>query len=109
MTDFRALCAELYAAFDTYAVDEADPEMLARAKAALAQPEPQGLSDEELLKLMPESMRDDFSYAARVCSDAVGGRVKPGIFQAALNTVVLEYALAVLDRRGQDQQNGEES
>ena len=49
---------------------------------------------------MPESMRDEFSYAARVRSGAIGGQVKPGIFQAALNTVALEYALAVLGRRG---------
>jgi hypothetical protein len=48
MTDFRALCAELHAAFNTYAVDEAHHNLLERARAALAQPEPQGPSDEEL-------------------------------------------------------------
>jgi len=64
--------------------------------AALAQPEPEYPSDKELLKLMPESMQDEFSYAAKVCSDATGGRVKPRIFRVALNTVALEYAQAVL-------------
>jgi hypothetical protein len=64
--------------------------------AALAQPEPQGPTDEELLMLMPETMRDEFSYAARVCSDATGGKVNPGIFHVALNIVALEYARAVL-------------
>ena len=44
MTDFRALCAELHAAFNTYAVDEAHHDLLVRARAALAQPEPQGPS-----------------------------------------------------------------
>jgi hypothetical protein len=53
-------------------------------------------SDQELLELMPETMRDEFSYAAKVCSDATGGRVKPGIFRVALNTAALEYARVVL-------------
>jgi hypothetical protein len=66
----------------------------------LAQPEPQGPTDEKLLELMPETMRDEFSYAARTCSDAMGGRVKPGIFRVALNTAALEYAQAVLQRYG---------
>ena len=48
MTDFRALCAELHAAFNTYAVDEAHHDLLVRTEAALAQPEPQGPSDKEL-------------------------------------------------------------
>jgi hypothetical protein len=57
-------------------------------------------TDKELLELMPETMRDEFSYAARTCSDAMGGRVKPGIFRVALNTAALEYARAVLARYG---------
>jgi len=55
-------------------------------------------TDQELLELMPETMRDEFFYAARTCSDAMGGRVKPGIFRVALNTAALEYARAVLER-----------
>jgi len=58
-------------------------------------------TDQDLLDLMPETMRDEFSYAARVCSDAMGGRVKPGIFRVALNTAALEYARAVLTRYAQ--------
>jgi hypothetical protein len=53
------------------------------------------MTDQELLALMPETMRDEFSYAAKVCSDATGGQVKPGIFHVALNIVALEYARAV--------------
>ena len=49
-------------------------------------------TDKELLDLMPETMRDEFSYAANACSDATGGQVKPGIFRVALNTAALEYA-----------------
>ena len=54
------------------------------------------MTDQELLALMPETMRDEFSYAAKVCSDATGGKVNPGIFHVALNIVALEYARAVL-------------
>jgi hypothetical protein len=61
--------------------------------SVIAQP-----TDKELLELMPETMRDEFSYAARTCSNAMGGRVKPGIFRVALNTAALEYAQAVLAR-----------
>jgi hypothetical protein len=55
MTDFRALCAELHAAFNTYAVDEAHHNLLERARAALAQPEPQGPTDEALLELFNQN------------------------------------------------------
>ena len=37
MTDFRALCVELHAAFNTYAVDEPHHDLLVRARAALAE------------------------------------------------------------------------
>jgi hypothetical protein len=37
MTDFRALCKELHAAFNTYAVDIAHHDLLERARAALAE------------------------------------------------------------------------
>ncbi len=57
-------------------------------------------TDEELLEAMPETMQDEFSYAAGACSDALGGRVKPGIFRVTLNTAALEYARAVLARWG---------
>jgi hypothetical protein len=168
MTDFRALCAELTDSLEEWLSsnsiggisldDGTDAELIYRARAALAQPAPQGPTDEELvelfnendwnyispetfidiaravlecwgnyttkpdgpavphgrepasvadqptdkelLDLMPETMRDEFSYAAKVCSDATGGQVKPGIFRVALNTAALEYARAVLARWG---------
>jgi hypothetical protein len=64
----------------------------------LIQPEPKYPPDKELLELMPETMQDEFSYAAKVCSDTTGGQVKPRIFRVALNTAALEYARAVLAR-----------
>jgi len=46
-TDFRALCAELV---DDYWPCHYQPELLDRARTALAQPEPEGVGDEELLR-----------------------------------------------------------
>ena len=69
---------------------------LARWGRPAIQPEPEYPSDKELLELMPETMKDEFAYAATVCSDATGGRVKPHIFRVALNTAALQYARAVL-------------
>jgi hypothetical protein len=105
MTDYKALCARMADELDHYRQllmdDRRETHALAtEARAALAQPEPEGPSDKELLALMPETMRDEFSYAAKVCSDVTGGQVKPGIFRVALNTAALEYAQAVLARWG---------
>lgn len=105
MTDYRALCARMADELDHYRqllMDDrrATHALATEARAALAQPEPVAPTDEELLMLMPETMRDEFSYAAKTCSDAMGGRVKRGIFRVALNTAALEYARAVLARCG---------
>jgi hypothetical protein len=64
MTDFRALCAELLAGLDGdcrpdiqdkyYSITAVDA--IERARAALAQPEPQGPSDEELLQIAASSI-----------------------------------------------------
>jgi hypothetical protein len=50
--DYRALCAELVAAFEIQ-LDELrfNNRLCIRARAALAQPEPQGPTDEELLRI----------------------------------------------------------
>ena len=104
---FKSLCAELVNELEDWIgygdeVDCADAHAVVdRARAALAQPKLVAPTDEELLKLMPETMLDEFSYAAKVCSDATGGQVKPGIFRVSLNTGALDYARAVLARWGQ--------
>ena len=81
-------CARLYAAAEW------------GYKKGLATPPPESPTDEELLELMPETMRDEFSYAAKVCSDATGGQVKPGIFRVVLNATALDFARAALERWG---------
>ena len=55
MTDFRALCQELLQPLAEY--DGADPyhehrALITRARAALAQPEPQGPTDEEIAECL---------------------------------------------------------
>jgi hypothetical protein len=52
MTDFRALCAELHAAFNTYAVDMKHHDLLERARAALTEPKPPSLKEQALEALM---------------------------------------------------------
>jgi lipid A disaccharide synthetase len=64
-------------------------------------------TDKELMELMPESMRDEFSYAARVCSDATGAQINSVVFRTALNLAALEYARAVLDRWGSSASKGD--
>jgi len=51
MTDFRALCAELHAAFNTYAVDMKHHDLLERARAALTEPKPPSLKEQALVAL----------------------------------------------------------
>jgi hypothetical protein len=57
-TDFRALCAELAKQLEGWqcyaSPDGPNADVLARARAALAQPEPQGPTDEEILALSQE-------------------------------------------------------
>ena len=57
-TDWRALCAELHAAFNTYAVNEKHHRLLVRTADTLAQPEPEWVTDEELLNLGNDLMGD---------------------------------------------------
>jgi hypothetical protein len=63
MTDFRALCSELHAAFNTYAVDELHHDLLVRAAVALAQPELEGVTDEDVVAACPfDSFHEPAEY-----------------------------------------------
>jgi hypothetical protein len=75
MTNFRALCAELLEPLAKVA--GADPhheylDLITRTRLALAQPEPQGPTDEELMGLAVAVFEDPFStdkdYARAVLS-----------------------------------------
>ena len=94
---FRALCAELLAWAD-HAPSHyyKRPALFDRARTLLAQPEPEGLTDEELLELMPQQFRDDLATVSRLAAHGAGPDITPGIFRVSLNTGALDYARAVI-------------
>ena len=53
-TDFRALCAELLREFEHATHDDYQQELKDRARAALAEPQPEGPSGDEIYKLALE-------------------------------------------------------
>ena len=77
-----------------------------RARAALAQPEPVAPTDEEIMELMPQQMRDDLAAAAR----AMIGFENPkaaGACRIILNRHAVDHARAVLARWGTPANNTE--
>ena len=60
MTDFRALCAELHAAFNTYAVDMKHHDLLERARAALTEPKPPSLKEQALALISHDPANQPF-------------------------------------------------
>ena len=67
--NYRALCAELADALAEWQLgggppeNTADAELCSRARAALAQPEPQGPTDEELKQLLFDNHRSAIEFA----------------------------------------------
>ena len=53
---------------------------------------PEGLTDEQLLQLMPEQFRADLAIASRLAAQDAGPDIKPGLFRVILNTGALAYA-----------------
>jgi hypothetical protein len=94
MTDFRALCAELVAYIDYVCEDHGLPGSLFvdRARAALAQPEQQGPTDEEILAL---SQWHEVSYTL-----TNGSVIYPLQEGADMKDAVLSFTRAVLQRWG---------
>ena len=104
MTDFRALCAELLEIIDLLCEGDARPDcdIVARARAFLAQPEPEEPTDEEIMELMPQQMHEDLAAAARAMAEQTGVdsiRVK-GVMRIILNRHSVDLARAVLARWG---------
>jgi hypothetical protein len=112
--DYRALCAEL-ADHLQHRVSKENQEvpylirmggyysqsqqLIDRARAALAQPEPVAPTDEEIMELMPQQMRDDLATAAR----AMIGFDNPkaaGAIRIILNRHAVDHARAVLAKWG---------
>ena len=72
------------------------------ARAYLAQSEPEGPTDEEIMELMPQQMHEDLAAAARAMAEQTGVdsiRVK-GVMRIILNRHSVDLARAVLARWG---------
>jgi len=69
------------------------------ARNLLAQQEPEGPTDEEIMELMPQQMRDDFAAAARALSSFDLNYIKAAsTFRIILNRHVVNHARAVLTK-----------
>ena len=127
---YRAMCAELTDAElanaarkalgePSYATElhyflsedsnEYEPLMLAiragiaadRARALLAQPVAEGPSDEEIMELMPQQLRDDLSHAARAIAGFDTANIKAAVaMRIILNRHAVDHARAVLAKWG---------
>lgn len=72
-----------------------------RACAALAEPEPEGPTDEKIMELMPQQMRDDLAAAARAMARFDPDNIKAAsVFRIILNRHSVDHARAVLARWG---------
>jgi hypothetical protein len=103
MTDFRALCAELAYELDAetgYTRNDGTRithPTVAEARAALAQPEPQEPTDEELFEL---SLKTKLIGSIAVAAACHPDKVDPRDACAPAHTATLDFARAVLARWG---------
>jgi hypothetical protein len=72
------------------------------ALSALAQPEPVGPTDEEIMELMPQQMHEDLAAAARALAEQAStvSRSATGVMRIMLNRHAVDLARAVLQRFG---------
>jgi hypothetical protein len=116
--DYKALCEELVESLENARriIQGADGTLhintaefvLRRARAALAQPEPVAPTDEEIMELMPQKMRDDLAATARAvaCGLAITGFERDssmksaGAWRIIFNRHAVDHARAVLAHWG---------
>ena len=96
---YRAMCAELVDSLHKHTSmwEGHEVDLVTRARALL--PEPVAPTDEEIMELMPQQLRDDLSHAAR----AVIGFDNPKAAAACriiLNRHAVDHARAVLAKWG---------
>ena len=99
--DYRALCDELLDELEVWSSWHDATDLKDRAGAALdlTQPEPVAPTDEEIMELMPQPMRDDLATAAR----AMIGFDNPKAAAACriiLNRHAVDHARAALAKWG---------
>jgi hypothetical protein len=105
---YRALCAELIEAVlsDDSHIDCV--EIAHRARALLAQPEPEVPTDEEIMELMPQQLRDDLSHAARVQLGFDNPKAA-GAMRIILNRYAVNHARAALAKWGRHPESPDSS
>ena len=110
---YRAMCAELLL-FSEEAGEicmneslwpKSDPNctLLDRARALLDQPVAEGPTDEEIMELMPQQMRDDLAAAARALTGDMPWPDNPkaaGAMRIILNRHAVDHARATLAKWG---------
>ena len=78
-------------------------------QSTLAQPEPAAPTDEEIMELMPQQMRDDLANAARALAGFDRANAKAaGAMRIILNRQAVNHARAVLARWGTSANNTRE-
>jgi hypothetical protein len=104
MTDpYRAMFAELVEALHehTCLYEGHESELVARARALLAQSVEEGPSDEEIMELMPQQMRDDLAAAARALAGFDRAPAKAaGAMRIILNRHAVDHVRAALAKWG---------
>ena len=101
---YRAMIARMADELDHYRQllmdDRHEAHALAtEARALLAQPEPEAPTDEEIMELMPQQMRDDLAAAARAMA-GFNTLKAAGAIRIILNRHAVDHARAVLDKWG---------
>ena len=98
---YRAMCAELVEALHehTCLYEGHESELITCARALLAQPVAEGPTDEEVMELMPQQMRDDLARAARAMIGFDSPKVV-GACRIILNRHAVDHARAVLAKWG---------
>jgi hypothetical protein len=73
-----------------------DPSHTIWRLATLAQPEPEGVGDVQIMELMPQQLQKDLATVSRLAAHGAGPDVGPGLFRVSLNTGIIEHCRAVL-------------
>ena len=101
--DYRALCTEL-SGLDGHCVVDCTEEWadaMCRLRAALAEPVAEGPSDEEIMELMPQQMREDLAAAAYALAGFYRADPKAaGLIRITLNRHAVDHTRAVLAKWG---------
>jgi hypothetical protein len=102
---YRAMCEQLMELVEGKRYDGS--AVVAHARALLDQPEPEAPTDEEIMELMPQQMRDDLAAAASAlaCGLAITGFERDslkaaGVCRVILNRHAVDHARAALAKWG---------